>query len=77
MVDRKIERLPKTMQQLLLSHPFPVNQGPLITALDTNTEGKKSVAEVMKARTVFSHSGFPRSGARMHGLVNKVKAAIR
>jgi hypothetical protein len=56
MVEKKIEKLPKTFQQLLLSHPFPLNQGPLIIALDTNTEEKKSVAEVMKARTVFSHS---------------------
>ena len=56
MIDGKFVNLPKTLQQILVSHPFPLNQGPVNIVLDTNTEAKKSVAEVLKAKTVFSHT---------------------
>ena len=54
-VDGKSIHLPRTLQHLLASHPFPLNQGPVVIPLDTNTETKISVTEVMQAKTVFSH----------------------
>ena len=50
-----LQHLPKTFQQLLSDHPFPISQGPIVVPLDTNTEAKETVADVLKAKTVFSH----------------------
>ena len=32
---------PKTLQQILCNHPYPLNQGPIVLPIDTNTESKK------------------------------------
>jgi hypothetical protein len=54
-IDGVLQNLPKTLQQLLSAHPFPLSQGPITLRLDTNTETKETVADVAKAQTVFSH----------------------
>ena len=46
----------KTLQNILQRHPFPLSQGPVILALDTNSESRKSVGQVVRERTVFSHN---------------------
>ena len=46
----------KTLQHLLQRHPFPLSQGPVNLALDTNTEARKSVGQVVREKTVFSHN---------------------
>ena len=54
-IDGVLQNLPKTLQQLLSAHPFPLSQGPITLRLDTNTETKETVADVVKAKRVFSH----------------------
>ena len=55
-IDSVLINLPKTLQQILSCHPYPLNQGPIVLPIDTNTETKKSVNDVLKDRTIFSHS---------------------
>ena len=38
-------------------HDFPLFQGPVVLPLDTATEEKLSVDQVLIKRTVFTHSG--------------------
>jgi hypothetical protein len=55
-VEGVVTAVPKTLQQILSRHPFPINQGPIVLPLDTNTEAKKSAHEVLVDKTMFSHS---------------------
>ena len=54
-VNGEFLELPKTLQQILAVHPFPISQGPVVLPLDTRTEDKKTVTEVLQAKTIFSH----------------------
>ena len=54
-VNGEFVKLPRTLQQILGAHPFPLSQGPVVLPLDTRTEDKKTVAEVLQAKTMFSH----------------------
>ena len=54
-VEDVVTDVPKTLQQILCSHPYPLNQGPIVLPLDTNTESKKSAQEVISDKTMFSH----------------------
>ena len=54
--------LPKTLQQILSNHPYPLNQGPIVLPIDTITEAKKSVHEVIVDKTIFSHSDSQKCG---------------
>ena len=54
-INGEILKLPKTLQQILAVHPFPLSQGPVILHLDTRTEDKKTPAQVLTAKTVFTH----------------------
>ena len=45
----------KTLHHLLLKHPFPLSQGPMILPLDSNLQASKSLDQVVKEKTVFSH----------------------
>ena len=55
-IDGKIQPLQATLQQMLSEHPFPLSQGPIVLPLDTRTEEKKTVDDVLKNKTVFAHS---------------------
>ena len=59
---------PRTLHHILSGHPFPLSQGPVILPLDCGTEDsflsfkrlkateKKSEGQLIKARTMFTHS---------------------
>ena len=55
MVDGKSCFLPRTLQQLLSSHPFPVSQGPVVLSLDTNTAPKRHSGIVLGEKAHFTH----------------------
>ena len=48
--------LPKTLQQLLSPHPFPLSQGPLILPLDLEIDKKVTVDHIIATKTIFNHS---------------------
>ena len=54
--------VPKTLQKILSSHPYPLNQGPIVLPIDTTTEAKKSAHEVIVDKTIFSHSDSQQCG---------------
>ena len=47
--------LPRTLQQLLSAHPFPVSQGPVVLSLDTNTAPKRHSGIVLGKKAHFTH----------------------
>ena len=47
--------VPRTLQKLLQSHPYPLSQGPVIPPLVCATEDNKSESEILKAKTMFKH----------------------
>ena len=47
--------LPKSMQQILVQHPLPLSQGPVLLPLDTDTEDKLTICDVLRMKTCFSH----------------------
>ena len=51
----KPEELPKTLQHILCKHPYPLSQGPVFLPLDCATKEKRSVGELITAKTVFKH----------------------
>ena len=51
-INGKIQQLQKTLQQLLSVNPFPISQDPVVT----RSEDKKTVAQVIQAKTIFTHS---------------------
>ena len=55
-VDGKSCHLPKTLQQLLSAHPFPVSQGPVVLSIDANTFPKRPPMTVFEKKAHFSHS---------------------
>ena len=54
-VNGEVLKLPKTLQQILTAHPYPLSQGPVVLPLDTRTEDKKTMAEVLRDKTIFTH----------------------
>jgi hypothetical protein len=54
-VNGEVLKLPKTLQQLLAAHPFPISQGPVVLPLDTRAEDKKTMAQILQSKTVFTH----------------------
>ena len=55
-INNEYQKLPKTLQDLLNAHHFPLNQGPIVFPLDTSTESRASESAVLLRRTIFSHS---------------------
>ena len=61
-VDRY--RVPRSLRQILTNLDFPLSQGPVVLPLDCATDGgletfagsNKSTSEVLRERTMFSHS---------------------
>ena len=51
------EDLSNVLQSVLGVHDFPLFQGPVVLPLDTATEEKLSVDQVLIIRTVFTHIG--------------------
>ena len=56
------EDLPRTLQKILLKHPYPLSQGPVMLPVDCLTSEHferspipKSFSEVLTTKTVFSH----------------------
>ena len=47
--------LPRSLQHILLKHPLPLSQGPVLLPLDTDTEDKLTIGEVLCMKTSFSH----------------------
>ena len=54
--------LPRTLQQIMLKHPYPLSQGPVMLPIDCIATDDyeqhpipKSISEVLSAKTVFSH----------------------
>ena len=47
--------LPKSLQHILAKHPLPLSQGPVLLPLDTDTEDKLTVSEVLRVKTCFGH----------------------
>ena len=57
-VDGQFLSLPKTLQELLVAHPFPLSQGPV---LRLPLDSKKS--SVMNAKTLLLHPSLVLSGS--------------
>ena len=55
-VDGDVLHIPRTLQHILTSHPFPFSQGPINLPLDCGMEDKKSQWDVMYSRSTFAHS---------------------
>ena len=53
-------KLPRSLQQILSIHPFPLSQGPVLIPLDCETEDNKTLEEVFTDKTVFDHSDIQR-----------------
>ena len=51
-----IIQLPKTLQQILSRHPYPLSQGPVLLPVDCETENINSASEVLTEKTIFNHS---------------------
>ena len=51
-----IEEILLPIHQILSKHPYPLSQGPVLLPIDCATEEKKSINEVLTAKTVFAHS---------------------
>ena len=49
--------LPKSLQHILVKHPLPLSQGPVLLPLDTDTEDKLTIGDVLRMKTCFSHNG--------------------
>ena len=47
--------LPRSLQHILLKHPLPLSQGPVLLPLDTDTEDKLTIGDVLCMKTSFSH----------------------
>ena len=50
-----IEEILRPIRQTLLKHPYPLSQGPVLLPVDCATEDKKSIDEVLSAKTLFTH----------------------
>ena len=50
-----IEEILRPIHQILSKHPYPLSQGPVLLPIDCATEDKKSINEVLTAKTVFTH----------------------
>ena len=48
--------IPKTLQTIVVAHPYPLSQGPVIPPLDCMTEEKMTEREVINTRTMFRHN---------------------
>ena len=55
-VDGEILHIPRTLQHILTSHPFPLSQGPINLSLDCGMEDKKTTWDVMYSRSTFAQS---------------------
>ena len=47
--------LPRSLQQLLSDHPYPVSQGPVVLPIDMNTHPKRHSGIVLGKKTIFTH----------------------
>ena len=47
--------VPRTLRNILLQSPFPLSQGPVIPQLDCATDERRSEAEIMESKTIFTH----------------------
>ena len=47
--------LPKSLQHILAKHPLPLSQGPVLLPLDTDTEDKLTISDVLRVKTCFGH----------------------
>ena len=45
-INNEYQKLPKTLQDLLNAHHFPLNQGPIVFPLDTSTESRAELVRV-------------------------------
>ena len=84
LVDNDVLNLPKTLQQILSSHPFPLSQGPIILPLDTNTEPRKLSPKLLKPKLSSAivaprlvAAGFPWSLVLLHGVINLTREILR
>ena len=48
--------LPKSLQHIIAKHPLPLSQGPVLLPLDTDTEDRLTISEVLSMRTCFKHN---------------------
>ena len=48
--------VPRTLQKIILNHPFPLSQGPVILPLDCSVDKeKKTENDVLASKTLFQH----------------------